>query len=395
VTLDAAISAVNYSFRKLRKSLDQQDAVEISQRRRGKARKKARRCAPLNLLEIAYLICTAGMKRAKRKALTIVEMNCYRRTYAERQYMNMKAQDAMFEPDLLRTFVMVAECGGFSRAAERLNSTQSTVSHQIKRLEAQAARTFLNRTTRSISLTEDGEILIDYARKFLRLADDAKQHFNSPRLEGHVRLAASDDFATYSLPEILGRFKRVHPEVRLTVDVGLSGNLVSRLDEGEFDLVLGKRSLDETEGEFVSREKLIWVAAHDFTLDPRQPLPLAVYPKPCLYRSTAIDVLNAAGLPWSVVYTSPSLSGIRAAAIAGIAITPLAENFVTPDLVSVDSDDYLPELPSIEFALFRTKGVETPAARELADLLLRARPLGVFPWHHKPSAVGATSSVSR
>lgn len=307
----------------------------------------------------------------------------------------MSVQNAMFEPDLLRTFVMVAECGGFSRAAERLNSTQSTVSHQIKRLESQAARTFLNRTTRSLSLTEDGEVLIDYARKFLRLADDAKQHFNSPRLKGHVRLAASDDFATYSLPEILGRFKRVHPEVRLTVDVGLSGNLVSRLDEGEFDLVLGKRSLGETDGELVSREKLVWVAAPDIVINPHQPLPLAVYPKPCLYRSTAIEVLNAAGRSWNVVYTSPSLSGIRAAAIAGIAVTPLAANFVTPDLMCLDPDEDLPELPDVEFALFRTRSVETPAARELAELLLRARPLGIFPWHHKPLTGEANSLPSR
>jgi len=295
----------------------------------------------------------------------------------------METLDAMFEPDLLRTFVMVAECGGFSRAAERLNSTQSTVSHQIKRLEAQAARKFLDRTTRSICLTEDGEIFIGYAKKFLRLADDAKQHFNAPKLMGHVRLAASDDFATYSLPEVLARFKRVHPGVRLTVDVGLSGNLVSRLDEGEFDLVLGKRSVGDTAGEFVSREKLVWVASPDFDLDVRQPLPLAVYPKPCLYRSTAIDALNAAGLSWTVTYTSPSLSGIRAAAIAGIAVTPLAANFITPDLSPLGPEANLPELPDVEFALFRTRAVETPAARELADLLLRAKPMGVFPWHHK------------
>ena len=99
----------------------------------------------------------------------------------------------MFETELLRVFVAVAETGGFSRAAERLNSTQSTVSHQIKRLEAQASRVLLNRTTRSIALTEDGEIMIDYARKFLRLADDAQQRFSSPKLAGKVHLGASDE----------------------------------------------------------------------------------------------------------------------------------------------------------------------------------------------------------
>lgn len=282
----------------------------------------------------------------------------------------------MFETELLRTFVTVAECGGFSRAAERLNSTQSTVSHQIKRLEMQAARTFLRRTTRSIALTEDGEIMIDYARKFLRLADDAKQHFNAPKLEGQVRLGASDDFATYSLPEVLARFKRIHPNVRLSVDVGLSGSLVERLDAGDFDLVLGKRRVGDEQGEFVFREKLVWVASPDFEMTPGEPVPLAVYPKPCLYRCIAVEELDRAGRECNIVYTSPSLSGIRAAAVAGIAITPLAANFTTPELVPFRGEEQLPELPEVEFALFRKKGRETKATRALADLLLRSEGLG-------------------
>jgi DNA-binding transcriptional LysR family regulator len=286
----------------------------------------------------------------------------------------------MFEPDLLRAFVMVAECRGFSRAAERMNSTQSTVSHQIKRLEAQANRTFLHRTTRSISLTEDGEIMIDYARKFLQLADDAKQHFGAPKLAGHVRLGASDDFATYSLPEVLGRFRRIHPNVRLTVEVGLSRNLYDKLESGELDLVLGKRRIGDLEGELVSREKLSWVASPDYEFSAASPLALAVYPKPCLYRSTAIEILQEAERPWSIVYTCPSLSGIRAAAIAGIAMTPLAEKFLTPDLCVLAPREDLPALPDIEFVLYRNSATETSASRELGNLLLKVRPLGIAPW---------------
>jgi DNA-binding transcriptional LysR family regulator len=309
------------------------------------------------------------------------EMNYLDVIYENPRFICDEEREMMFEPDLLRAFVMVAECKGFSRAAERMNSTQSTVSYQIKRLESQANRTFLHRTTRSISLTEDGEILMDYARKFLRLADDAEQHFGAPKLVGHIRLGASDDFATYSLPEILGRFRRIHPDVRLTVEVGLSGNLHQKLEDGELDLVLGKRRIDDPEGELVSREKLTWVASPDYAYVPENPVALAVYPKPCLYRSTAIEVLENADRPWSIVYTCPSLSGIRAAAIAGFAITPLAEKFITPDLTVIPPQDGLPRLPDIEFVLYRNPSSETPASRELGNLLLKAKPLGVAPWH--------------
>src|SRR5580704_14770983 len=70
---------------------------------------------------------------------------------------------AMMEFQLLRSFVAVAECGGFHRAAEQLNLTQSTVSQQIKRLELQTRRPLFRRTTRSLALTDDGEMLLGAA----------------------------------------------------------------------------------------------------------------------------------------------------------------------------------------------------------------------------------------
>jgi len=275
----------------------------------------------------------------------------------------------MFEPELVRAFVTVIECGGFSRAAERLNSTQSTVSYQIKRLEGQAGRTFINRTTRSISLTDDGEVFMGYAQKFLRLVDDAKQHFGAPKLEGTVRFGASDDFATYCLPELLARFKRIHPEVTLSVEIGISRTLVDRLHEGDFDLVLGKRALGDDGGQLVFREKMNWVAAPDYEFNENEPVQLAVFPQPCIYRATALETLGHAGLPWHIVYTCPSLSGVRAAALSGFAITPLASDFISPDLCVLPNSPYLPEMPEIEFALYWGKGGESPAARAFGDLI--------------------------
>jgi DNA-binding transcriptional LysR family regulator len=275
----------------------------------------------------------------------------------------------MFEPDLLKAFVMVAECGGFSRAADRMHSTQSTVSHQIKRLESQAGRTFIHRTTRAISLTEDGEIFMNYARKFLRLADDAKQHLGSPKLKGKVCFGASDDFATYCLPEILGRFKRIHPGVTLSVEIGISRNLVDRLEAGDFDLVLGKRAVGADGGELVFREHMKWVAAADYELDVDRPVPLALFPKPCIYRSAALDTLDRAGRSWDIVYTCPSLAGVRAAALSGFAVTALAADFVSPELRILPASAGLPEMPEVEFALYRGRGSESPAAKAFGDLV--------------------------
>ena len=73
----------------------------------------------------------------------------------------------MLDFELLRAFVAVADCGGFHRAAERLNLTQSTVSQQIKRLELETERPLFRRTTRSVALTDDGEMLLGDARRGL------------------------------------------------------------------------------------------------------------------------------------------------------------------------------------------------------------------------------------
>src|SRR5207253_4811196 len=92
---------------------------------------------------------------------------------------------AMMEFELLRSFVAVAECRGFRHAAEQLNLTQSTVSQQIKRLELETKRPLFRRTTRTVALTDDGEMLLGDARRLLQLEEAARRrlqrrHFPAP-----------------------------------------------------------------------------------------------------------------------------------------------------------------------------------------------------------------------
>src|SRR5580692_6190519 len=123
----------------------------------------------------------------------------------------------MLDFELLRAFVAVADCGGFHRAAERLNLTQSTVSQQIKRLELETKRPLFRRTTRSVALTDEGEMLLGDARRLLQLEEAARLRIAAPRLSGLVRLGAVEEVASGPLPPALGRFARLHPDVRLEV----------------------------------------------------------------------------------------------------------------------------------------------------------------------------------
>src|ERR1700739_3557114 len=118
---------------------------------------------------------------------------------------------AMMEFQLLRSFVAVAECGGFHRAAEQLNLTQSNLSQQIKRLELETKRPLFRRTTRSVELTDGGEMLLGDARRLLQFEEAARHRLATPRLSGRVRLGAVEEVAGGTLPSALRRFAQSHP----------------------------------------------------------------------------------------------------------------------------------------------------------------------------------------
>src|ERR1700737_3456390 len=159
----------------------------------------------------------------------------------------------MMEFELLRSFVAVAECGGFHRAAERLNLTQSTVSQQIKRLELETKRPLFRRTTRTVTLTDDGEMLLGDARRLLQLEEAARHRLTSPPLSGTVRLGAVEEVAGGSLPPALGLFASSTPNVKLEVQIGVRSAVIEQLDAGRLDVVFAKRPLGTSRGALVWR----------------------------------------------------------------------------------------------------------------------------------------------
>src|SRR6201991_2191129 len=145
--------------------------------------------------------------------------------------------------ELLRSFVAVVDCGGFHRAAEQLNLTQSTVSQQIKRLELKTKRPLFRRTTRTVTLTDDGEILLGDARRLLQLEEAARQRLGASRMSGTVRLGVVEEVAGGSLPSAIGRFAALHRGVKLEVQIGVSAELIEQLNAGRLDAAFAKRPL--------------------------------------------------------------------------------------------------------------------------------------------------------
>lgn len=275
----------------------------------------------------------------------------------------------MLDPVLLRSFLAVTRAGSFSEAARKLNLGQPAISQHVRRLEQHLGRRLFIRDTHSVALTPDGEALVAFADGILEAGDRAERYFASARLRGRLRFGASEDFVFSRLPEVLRDFTRLHPLVDLELTVGMSGWLNARLDEGEFDLVLAKRPDGDERGRLVWRDRLLWVGAPDIALDAQQPVPLILYPPPSIARARVLQALERAGRPWRIACTSSSLTGLRAAALAGLGVLALSRRLIPPGLVELPAM-MLPPLGEVEFVLRAAGRTVRPPARRLNDSIL-------------------------
>ncbi|MEF0940701.1 LysR family transcriptional regulator [Rhizobium sp. BR 362] len=282
----------------------------------------------------------------------------------------------MLDLTQLRSFVAVEQMGSFTLAAERLGLGQSTVSQHIQRLESTLGRKLLARDTHRVVLTGDGEALLGHARQMLSIEGEVQQLFAGNSLRGNLRLGVSEDFVTSRLPDVLEEFVRSHPSVDLELTVALSGTLYEMQDNGDLDLVLAKRRLGDARGKLVYREPLVWLAR-----DPERirtlaaPLPLIAFPAPSVTRAVALEALRRQQVPWRIVCTCGSLSGLTAAARAGMGVL-VQPRSMAPTGLSEIAPGWLPALEDVEFVLVPRKGADQLLVSALSeDILAKVRGL--------------------
>jgi DNA-binding transcriptional LysR family regulator len=258
----------------------------------------------------------------------------------------MMTVPANLDLDVLRTFVTGLDLGSFAKAADRLGRSQSAISLQLRKLEATTGQVLLRKQGRGLALTREGEVMLGYARRLLELNDEAVAALKQPSLEGQVRLGLLPDFAETWLPDVLGRFARAHPGVHVEARVDRSSALLDALGRGELDLTLawhaGGESASRTE--HLAWLPMTWIGPRDFARRHDHPLPLVMLEQPCLFRQQGLAALDAAGISWRLVFTSPSLSGLWAAIAAGLGITLRTPLSVPDHAIALDLK--LTRLPS-------------------------------------------------
>lgn len=274
--------------------------------------------------------------------------------------------------DALRSFVLGLELGSFSRAAERVGRSSSAVSEQMARLEVQAGRPLLRKQGRGLVPTDAGETMLGYARRLLELNDHAMQAVRGAELEGWVRLGLPQDFAERWLPEVLGRFARQHPRVRVEARAERNSELVERVGTGKLDLALAWGEPEGPHAERLAELPIRWIApaGRDLPWQPGEPLPLVAFEPPCQFRAAGVAALDAAGIPWRLAFTSPSLAGLWAAVAAGLGVS-LRTPAGLPGSVHTlgPGEGGLPALPRIALSLHAAEAEPPPAVALLASIL--------------------------
>lgn len=272
---------------------------------------------------------------------------------------------------LLKVFVAIIECHGFSAAAERLHKTQSTVSQSLQRLEEIVGTPLVQRTSRSVSLTPGGETFLIYARQILKLHTEAISATQLHNRQACIQVGMPEDYAQYCLAGVLRDFQAQFPQVRPDICCEMSIALVSRLQRGELDLALGVQHSQMQPGEYLCDEPLVWVAARGWDAPKDGSVPLAVYAEGCAFRDSAVRALAEAGRPWHVVYTSQSPRGIAIAIEQGASVGVTARRLVPPHWQILDETQGFPAMQPAQLMFWRSPQCNAPAVDALVQILWR------------------------
>jgi LysR family cyn operon transcriptional activator len=149
----------------------------------------------------------------------------------------------------LRYLVALAECLNFTRAAERVHVTQSTLSHQIRRLEDEVGFALFDRATNHVSLTEAGEVFLVFAANALREVDRGLSALKKNHLDvsGELRIGATNTFNLELIPQCVAAFLTRYPEARVTVEELPANSISAGINSGALDLGIAYRPTEPSD----------------------------------------------------------------------------------------------------------------------------------------------------
>lgn len=275
--------------------------------------------------------------------------------------------------DNLRTLVAVVDLGSYTKAAERVGRTQPAVTLQIQKLQELAGCRIMKAGGRDFALTENGELLLRYARQILRLNDEIASRLQRRKPEGVVRIGLPTDYAVAFLQRVLANFVEQHKDVELEISCQLSAVTMQRLADDELDLAIAMYSEYQSDSLAYSwAERPIWVTAENSETHQKNPVPIAAHDKGCEYRERMIRALDSIGRPWRIAYVSPGISGLQEAVKAGFGVSALTKRTLLRGMQVLTEADGFPALPDIRIGLHYKHSNLSTAALMLVSYIVQS-----------------------
>ncbi|MDA8230873.1 MAG: LysR family transcriptional regulator [Magnetospirillum sp.] len=270
---------------------------------------------------------------------------------------------------LLRTFQTVAATGSVTATGRRLLRTQPAISQRLRRLEDVVGTALLTRSHDRVGLTRAGEIVLAYAERMLALNDEIIDRLSGGAMGEVVRMGAPEEYGALPLDAIVRDFRKRNGTASLAVDQRLTGDLISVLGDGGFDVAveasLATAARDHGAAKTV---RMVWASRRPLMAGLGPAVPLVLFSRGSVYRQAALSALSAAGIRWEIVCESPRWPVVRSALEAGVGIAPLSADMVGEGMCVADERQGFPPLPKMTLSIALNPGASA-AAQSLALIL--------------------------
>jgi LysR family transcriptional regulator, cyn operon transcriptional activator len=284
----------------------------------------------------------------------------------------------------LRYFDAVAETLNFTRAAERLHVTQSTLSHQIKQLEDEIGAPLFDRGGKRVRLTETGEVLRSHMTPALEQIDRGLQALRAPAeaITGSIRLGTTPSFNTQMVPQCVATLLKSYTGIAVTVEELAAGQILKRLRSGHLDMAVSYPPSDGGDLWFepLYNEELRLVVAANHPLARRRKVRMVelhgvrmvLLPATFLTRKLLDDCFDAAGARPIIVAqlnsVAPMIELIRQTDLAGI--IPESAVGLSPGLRVIPLEDPTPiRTPGM---LWLKGATRSPVLKHFSEIIRRA-----------------------
>jgi|SRR5882724_7795466 len=242
----------------------------------------------------------------------------------------------------VQAFLLVADLQSFTRAAEALGSTQAAVSMKLQRLEAVVGKRLVERSPRAVRLTADGAAFLVHARALMEAHDRALSGQQPTRQQ--LSLGISDHVAGAELVPLLERLHAVSPQLTLVVTIGFSRDLLDAYDAGKLDAVIVRQEGSRRGGEKLAVDEYGWFASPRLRWHRGERLQVATLAPSCGVRALAARALDKAGIEWNEAFIGGGVTAVAAAAVAGLAVAPMARRIAPMGTLDIGPAHGLPRL---------------------------------------------------